>query len=1246
MALPLCAGSITRTVNFSQSDLMFSSGNGNQLVELRGYPALINPGSPAVPEVCQTILIPAGATPTSVELTGEDWITLPGTYDVPPAQPDVRLPVASEAYTPPKVYPRNAAVYASTEPYPAGKIRLMGAGTMSGYRLARVELLPVRYVPATGQLQLATRLSYQLNYADHAVSDLVPTAEQKATFARAVRRIVSNPEDLANFAPQVGKSPTLASLLPAGHYEYVVITASPMDTVLQRLADWKTAKGVPGKVVLVSSIDSNYTGYDLQEKIRNFIKDAYQNWGTIYVLLGGRADYNDSTQNPVPARMANYGGNGDEPCDLYYAGLDGTWDANGNHVYGELDDSADLYSDVYVGRAPIADIPSAQNFVYKVLTYEQNPPPDYIKKMLLPTGILWDNYIETPMQESIARMAGSGWSIARMYDRTGQLSEAAVIDSLDSGFGLGHWEGHGNQDGIYITQTGGPFLTSSDADGLTNGDKEGIAVSIACEIGGWDLDGSGQCFAEHLINRVGGGAVATVMNTRDGYGAPPVAGPSERLDTSFFSGVFGDLYHTGEALAAAKAYWAPYADSGNQFAMQRWCIYDLNLLGDPEMPIWTSVPSNLAVSHNPVVPLGSNVPFTVSVTGQGLPVNGASITLKKGTEVNLSGKTDSTGKATLYVTTSTPGEMSILVSAHNYGNDQDSALVASARYLTYYKNTIKDPAPGGNGDSMLNPGETVYMPLWVRNWGNLTANGVKATLRSLDPSATVLDSVKSVGTITASDSVLTPGNGFQFRAADTCSNGHQLSFRLVCKDTMDSTWSSTFDVPVVTCILNYAGNRVRDPRPNGNNNGRLDPGEKDSLFLSLCNTGSGRAYNVHATLRSHDSRFQILDSTSSYSRICCDTTGENTSQPFYVHIDSSVAPETSFPCTLFLAGDNYYSAVLPVTVEVGQLRPTDPIHDNATPPIYWAVDNVDSGYTYRPDFHWIEARGEQCLHLGADQSQVQTLPAAFDSIRFYNQRSVDLTICSNGWVAPGMTSNATGGNTSLPTSAIPGAICANWTELSPTYNNNVWVWYDTADHAYVIEYDSLPYADSTLGADKFEILIYDATRLAANGTNQIVVQYLTTNGYQSSTLGIQDPTQQYAICCLFDTTYNRGTAQIKPHSAIAYTANLVGAGIDNKSAPAELPLRLSLNVPGNPFRGTAHVAFALPAAMTAKLTLYDAAGRQVRVLTARGETYAPGAYVVSWNGRDEAGRTVPGGVYFCRLETPHGALACKIVKLD
>ena len=56
------------------------------------------------------------------------------------------------------------------------------------------------------------------------------------------------------------------------------------------------------------------------------------------------------------------------------------------------------------------------------------------------------------------------------------------------------------------------------------------------------------------------------------------------------------------------------------------------------------------------------------------------------------------------------------------------------------------------------------------------------------------------------------------------------------------------------------------------------------------------------------------------------------------------------------------------------------------------------------------------------------------------------------------------------------------------------------------------------------------------------------------------------------------------------------------------------------------IAFALPRAGKVELSIYDVAGRRIaRVL--EGDLPA-GGHRVAWNGRDDAGRPVAGGVYF------------------
>ncbi len=594
-SVPLMAGTMTRSVSLDRDDLLISPVNGVDNVEFRGGTALMQLGAPRVPRVVERVLVPAGAEATGVELVAADWTTIPGRYNLAPVQPDVPLPMPGIAYDLP-TYAPDQAVYSIDAYYPTSCVNLLEPGTLAGYRMASVELRPIRVNPVTGELQFATRIEYRLKYDAGNDDAYVPSPEQRDYYAGMVQAMVANPKDVARFAPSVRRSATLS--LPAGHYEYVVISAPPLDTCFNRLTAWKTAKGVPATTVLLSYITANYSGYDTQEKIRNFIKDAYENWGTRYVLLGGSADHKTSGQNIIPTRDCWYmvqgiGGYNDEdtiPCDLYYGGLDGTWDANSNHVYGETGDSPDMVSEVFVGRAPVRNVAQAQNFVNKTLTYEQNPPSGYVTKMLLPAAILWSSYNERPMQDSIARMTPSAWLDAKLYERAGTLSRQRMRDSMNAGYGLGNWVGHGDENGIYMG--GSAFLNSSDAQALTNGNKLGIHSSIACFTGAWDEVPGGDCFSEHLMNRVGGGAWVA-MNSRYGWGAAQ-SGSVGVARYGLLSRMLNHRVPRRPGAGLLPGVVGPLRGQG----MMRFCIYELNYHGDPEL--WSG-PTNPrpSVRHTP-----------------------------------------------------------------------------------------------------------------------------------------------------------------------------------------------------------------------------------------------------------------------------------------------------------------------------------------------------------------------------------------------------------------------------------------------------------------------------------------------------------------------------------------------------------------------------------------------------------------------------------------------------------------------
>jgi C1A family cysteine protease len=74
---------------------------------------------------------------------------------------------------------------------------------------------------------------------------------------------------------------------------------------------------------------------------------------------------------------------------------------------------------------------------------------------------------------------------------------------------------------------------------------------------------------------------------------------------------------------------------------------------------------------------------------------------------------------------------------------------------------------------------------------------------------------------------------------------------------------------------------------------------------------------------------------------------------------------------------------------------------------------------------------------------------------------------------------------------------------------------------------------------------------------------------------------------------------------------------------------LEQNYP-NPFNGTTTIFYSIGERCDVDLGIYDAAGHAIRVLERTGR--AAGRYSVLWNGKDDAGRDVATGVYFCRIK--------------
>lgn len=127
----------------------------------------------------------------------------------------------------------------------------------------------------------------------------------------------------------------------------------------------------------------------------------------------------------------------------------------------------------------------------------------------------------------------------------------------------------------------------------------------------------------------------------------------------------------------------------------------------------------------------------------------------------------------------------------------------------------------------------------------------------------------------------------------------------------------------------------------------------------------------------------------------------------------------------------------------------------------------------------------------------------------------------------------------------------------------------------------------------------------------------TLTGLENGTL--------YFVCVV---AYDQFANETTPSNLVSSRPQCWAGVTSLDSTPGEFDLGRSYP---NPFGSSTMISYQLPEPWTeVRLVVYDTAGREVRTIVNGGQP--AGRYEVGWDGRDRAGRDVPPGVYFCRLD--------------
>ena len=897
---------IEKTYYFSSPEI--TQHKGYQQISFGNDLLTAKPGNPALPYSSVSLLLPPGQVAVSIEFIGENEVSLEGHYDLWPYQPSRPLSATDKAE-----FYKNENVYTSHDLYPSEQHGRLSTQFMNGYGFAFSTFSPVQYYPADGKVSYFQKVTIRIT----------TTPGEKAT---AALQNLNSGKDVRNRVLSLAQNPEMISVYPEktirsdDAYELLIITTQQYEDSFGDLEDIYLTRGVRSHVFTTEYIQQNIDGQDLQEKIRNFIIQEYQESGTEYVLLGGDVEL-------VPYRgfycyvQSGSGYEDDDiPADLYYSALDGTWNDDGDDRWGEPDED-DLLPDIAVARFPFSNSTELSNLINKTISYQNSPVLGEFRHPLLAGEWLYGDP-ETWGMDYLQLLIGShddngyttigipeDYNIETMYEHDQSWSGSQLINHINQGIQFLHHVGHANE--TYVAHLDISDITDANFN-VTNGVDHNFTLmqTHGCDCGAFDYN---DCILEKMVT-IHNFAAAVVGNSRFGwFNEGQTEGPAAHLHREMVDAMFHEqIPQIGKDFVECKIQTAPWVEAEGQWeeGALRWNFYDLNVLGDPAMSIWNDEPIDIEVAYPSEVPVG--IPsINVTVTSGGEPMENFHCVIMKNGELRSLATTDENGLAvmTFDPTVDETGEASLIVSGYDCLPDTNAMMFipAEGAYVVYAESEVDDTQ--GNGNGAIDYGESIWLNLGLENVGEAAAEGVEASLSTENPWVTFTDNTETYGNIPAGETV-TMEHAFAFDVADDIPDQVAIVFDLSATDGND-TWNSEFQIRANAPVLSSA-NMIIDDSEGGNGDGLPDPGETITLTFAVSNVGHSACTDALATVSVNSPFVVFEDNTFNIGNL---GVNDFTQVSFTADIDENTPMGTAVDLQLDLTtgaysfSDHYYFSI-------------------------------------------------------------------------------------------------------------------------------------------------------------------------------------------------------------------------------------------------------------------------------------------------------------------------------------------------
>jgi hypothetical protein len=1153
-------------------------------------------GYPDLPDIAKVLAIPDNGT-VQIEVLQTSPVQRIEGLNIPPVRESW---IEGKPETP---YIENAGCYSSEKIYPEHLARVEDPAVFRDFRIARVTVFPIRYIPARHEIEAISSITVRVKYNPGIGINpkTTPRRPIAPSFGKLYRNFIFNYGDVLqrDYGGRENGQELMLCIMPDNFY-YSFLP----------YADWKIKSGTQIHITKFSDIGATSSDPTI---IKAFILSAYTNWSTppTHVLIVG-------DDGIAPVQYVSY--------DWTFVNEDYFVELVGNDYFPEL----------MIGRFTNQTVYQLQCMVSKYMKYERTPyvqDESWYKRATVCSNNAYASQVETKRfaanemtqygNFTVDTLMSDGW-----WSGNCSMDLGDVIATINDGISYLNYRGEGWNNGWHANCY---YFYTSDVSGLNNGAKLPFVTSIGCGVAMFD---AGQCFGEEWIQlgtptapRGACAFVGPTSNTHTAY--------NNEIDKGIYVGMFEEgLDSPGEALMRGKLYL--YEVYGNilwvEYHYRIYCV-----LGDPSLHVWKDVPNQVTVDYPASIPRGYSQPeVTVNNSATGNPVPFARVCISGG-NVMVVGYTDLNGTALLDVNTITEDTLNITICGGNvYPHEGIIQVVEAVENVAPLPDAPVTDLDGDN-DGLIDPNENCTITFTLKNWGNTTSNNVSATL-------SVPDSVSDVeiittdpvifGNIAAGDSV--EGSPYQFFIHPDCPVGFVIPFKLHVTSATTS-WDYYMTKTVHGCNLNYTEILIDD---SGNilHNYRMDPGETVNVILTIENTGDDVAPDIEGILSCSDQYITILDSTGIFGSLAPDSSITNASDVFVVKVSDDCPPrhEALYTIKLLTQNGTYpYSKSQSFTIPVALPSKYDPTGPDSYG--YYALSIDDTLWQGSPVYNWadITTTGTQITIPSGLSDYTQTINLPF-SFKYYAHDYSQVRISTDGWLAFGSGVQTSHENLPLPNlDAINNMVAAFWDDLyslEPGETGRLFYYNDDANHRFIVTWDQIGHVSDYTDRETFQIILLNQQFYpTSTGDGEIIMQYKVVEEPGSCTVGIEDNTQEIGLTYHNDEYYDTTASVILDMFAIKFTTNTPNVvSVDNKNTESLIPDKYTLaqNYP-NPFNPSTRIRYTLPEAGFVTLKIFRIDGELVKTVQ---DDYQPaGRYEKVWDGRNDHGAKVSSGVYFYRL---------------